>query len=94
MLSVEENMEDAVSGIGATDSGRVLDDVVLYLKATGKVTFTSLLNRFMYQMDNPKEELVRMVSVLQNVGRLKSTAVKTQDGKEDLLLRYIREGES
>jgi len=91
----EKTMPDALSGIGASDTGRLLDDVLIFLKSTDKIGFNSLLRRFMYSITG--EELLRIVTTLRDVGKVKMTKVVTEDEsgkrKEELIIRYIREGE-
>jgi hypothetical protein len=84
-------MPDAVSGIGASEGGRILDDVILYLKQTDKITFTALLKRFMYQVE--KQELLRIVWTLQQVKKVSLTKTTNNKGEvTEMIIRYLPEG--
>ena len=82
----EERMHEIAGGIGTSEYGRGVDNILTYLRnAPGRVTKTQLMERFVHQ--HSFEELMRILFALESAGRVKLSRFKT--GARDALGREV-----
>lgn len=92
METAEKRMFEAVSGIGYGEYGQAMDRVLRYLQTAQRpVFFSEILVRFLHVI--PREDLMKILFTLRAAGKVKLTRKKVEDGEEEIVVRYLEEGE-